>query len=151
MSINAFYGEYKFVMDPKNRIFVPSKFREALKEEKKDFFMLTKGMDNCIYMFLPSKWGELISNNMEIFKSENKEEERAFKRFFFSNAYDCKLDDQGRILIGQSHRDYAKLKKEIVIIGAGNKAEIWDAFNWEKYNKLKMKKAFGRFSKILDI
>ncbi len=149
--MNAFYGEYKFVMDTKGRIFVPSKFREALKKEEKDFFMLTKGLDSCLYMFLPSKWEDLIKNNMEIFKSENKEEERAFKRFFFSNAYDCQIDEQGRILIGQGHRDYASLKKDIVIIGAGNKAEIWDAVSWKKYDETKMQKSFQKFSKILDI
>lgn len=151
MSMNAFYGEYKFTMDPKNRIFIPSKFREALKSEKKDFFMITNGLDKCLYIFLPSRWEELINNNMEIFKSENKEEERAFKRFFFSRASECSIDEQGRILIQQAHREYAGLKKEIVITGVGNKAEIWDARNWNIYTQTKIKKSVEKFNKILDI
>jgi len=149
--MNAFYGEYKYLIDEKNRIFIPSKFREELKAEKKDYFMVTIGMDKCLYLFLPSKWEELISNNMSIFKAENKEEERAFKRFFFSNASDCHVDEQGRMLINSNHKIYAELKKEIVIIGVGNKAEIWDAQNWLKYTNTKIKKATNKFGKILEI
>lgn len=149
--MKAFYGEYKHTMDEKGRIFIPARFREFLKEEGKDFFMVTIGMDNCLYLFLPSKWDELISNNMNIFKSENKEEERAFKRFFFSNAANCQIDEQGRLLINQNHKEYAQLKKDIVIIGVGNKAEIWDAQNWLKYKNTKIEKSRKKFSKILEI
>ena len=149
--MSAFYGEYKYVMDNKSRIFIPSRFREALRKEDKNYFMTTIGLDHCLYLFLPSRWEELIANNMEIFKAENKEEERAFKRFFFGNASDTAMDEQGRILIPQNQKSYASLKKEIIIRGVGNKVEIWNANSWTKYKKNVMEPSFAKFSKILDI
>lgn len=133
--MSALYGEYPYVMDAKNRLFVPARFRELLHKEDKDYFMLSTGLDRCLYLFLPSEWEALIAHNMENFKSENKEEERAFKRFFFSNAADAQLDDQGRILVPQNQKQYAALKKHIIIFGAGNKAEIWDAQTWSRCKK----------------
>lgn len=149
--MTAFYGEYNFVMDAKNRIFIPAKFRETLKKEKKNFFMITIGIDKCLYMFLPSVWDDLIKNNMEIFRSENKQEERAFKRFFFSNAIDSHIDEQGRILINNSHKEYAGIKKNVSIIGVGNKIELWSKENWENYKNTEIAKSVKKFSRILDI
>ncbi|MCG2726931.1 MAG: division/cell wall cluster transcriptional repressor MraZ [Elusimicrobia bacterium] len=149
--MSAFYGEYKYAMDGKSRIFIPARFREALRKKDKNYFMITIGLDHCLYLFLPSRWEELVANNMEIFKAENKEEERAFKRFFFGNASDTIMDEQGRILIPQNQKNYASLKKEIIIRGVGNKAEIWNANSWTKYKKNIMEPSFAKFSKILDI
>lgn len=147
----SFYGEYPYTLDSKNRIFIPVRFREELKKEKENYMMLTIGINHCLYLFLPSKWEELISNNMQIFKSENKEEERAFKRFFFGNATDAPLDEQGRILIPQNHKNYASLKRDVIIRGVGNKAEIWNLNLWNKYKKEVMGPLFAKFSKIFDI
>jgi len=149
--MSALYGEYSYAMDAKNRVFIPSRFREELHKEDKNYFMVSIGLDRCLYLFLPSKWEELITNNMEIFKAENKEEERAFKRFFFGNAADAQLDEQGRILVPQNQKAYASLKKEILIRGVGNKAEIWDARSWLKYKKEIMEPSFAKFSKIFDL
>jgi len=149
--MKSFYGEYQFVIDPKNRVFIPSKFRDELKKEKGKYFMLTIGLDGCLYLFLPSLWDELLRNNMEVFKSDNREEERAFKRFFFSNACDVLLDDQGRILIPSSHKIYAGIKKDVVIVGVGNKIELWSREKWEDYKNKKISSSLSKFSKILDI
>ncbi len=149
--MGSFYGEYEYVMDAKSRVFVPSRFRDELRKEDKNYFMLSIGLDRCIWIFLPSKWEELIGNNMEIFKSENKVEERAFKRHIFGNASEAQLDDQGRILIPQNQKAYASLKKDILIRGVGNKAEIWDAQAWTKYKKDVMGPSVEKFSKIFDL
>ncbi len=147
----SFYGEYQFVMDQKNRVFIPAKFRDELKKEKAKHFMITIGLDGCLYIFPPSSWNELMKNNMEIFKSENKEEERAFKRFFFSNASEAEIDEQGRILISNSHKNYAAITRDVIIIGAGNKIELWSKEKWLEYSETKIKKSIEKFSKILDI
>ncbi|OGS12447.1 MAG: division/cell wall cluster transcriptional repressor MraZ [Elusimicrobia bacterium RIFOXYA2_FULL_58_8] len=149
--MSALYGEYSYVMDAKNRVFIPARFREELAKEDKNYLMVSIGLDHCLYIFLPSKWEELLANNMEIFKSENKQEERAFKRFFFGNASDAQLDEQGRILVPQNQKVYASLKKQIVIRGVGNKAEIWDAQTWSKYKKDVMAPSLEKFSKIIDL
>ena len=139
------------MMDVKGRVFIPSRFRDELHKEDKNYFMLSIGLDHCLYIFLPSKWEELIGNNMEIFKSENKEEERAFKRFFFGNAADAQLDEQGRILVPQNQKAYASLRKDVLIRGVGNKAEIWDAQAWYRYQKDVMEPSFKKFGKLLDL
>ena len=149
--MSTLYGEYSYVMDVKNRVFVPARFRDELHKEDKNYFMLSIGLDHCLYIFLPSKWEELIANNMAAFKSDKKEEERAFKRHFFGNAADAQLDEQGRILIPQNQKAYASLKKDILIRGAGNKAEIWDAKVWSKYKKDVMDPSLEKFSKIVDL
>ncbi len=149
--MSTFYGEYEYVMDAKNRVFIPVRFREELRKEDKNYFMLSIGLDRCLYIFLPSAWEELIANNMQIFRSENKEEERAFKRFFFGNAADAQLDEQGRILVPQNQKAYASLKKDILIRGVGNKAEIWDAQAWSVYKKDVMGPSVKKFSKIFDL
>jgi MraZ protein len=149
--MSTLYGEYSYVMDSKNRIFIPARFREELRREDKNYFMLSIGLDHCLYLFMPSKWEELIADNMAIFRSENKEEERAFKRFFFGNAADAQLDEQGRILVPQNQKSYASLKKNILVRGVGNKAEIWDAKSWSRYKKDVMEPSAGKFSKILDL
>ncbi len=149
--MSVFYGEYLYTMDSKSRIFVPSRFREELRKEEKNYFMVTIGLDKCLYLFLPSKWEELVRDNMAVFKAENKEEERAFKRFFFGNAADAAVDEQGRILLPQHQKKYASLKKEVVIRGVGNKAEIWNARLWTEYKKKIMEPSFAKFSKVFDI
>lgn len=149
--MSTLYGEYSYAMDAKNRIFIPARFREELRKEDKNYFMLSIGLDHCLYLFMPSKWEELIANNMAIFKSENKEEERAFKRFFFGNAADAQLDEQGRILVPQNQKTYAALKKDVLIRGVGNKAEIWDAKSWAAYKKDVMEPSAEKFSKIFDL
>lgn len=149
--MTVFYGEYSYSLDPKNRFFVPTRFREELRGERKKHFMLTMGLDRCLYLFLPSTWEELVKNNMEIFKAENKDEERAFKRFFFGNASDAPLDEQGRILVPQHLKRYAGLSKNLVIRGVGNKAEIWNVKSWTQYKKKVMRPSFSKFSKVFDI
>jgi MraZ protein len=149
--MGALYGEYNHVIDPKSRIFIPARFRQELQKEDKGYFMLTVGFDHALSLFLPSKWDELISNNMEIFKYENREDERAFKRYFFGNAIDAFLDEQGRILLPAKLKEFAGLRKEIVIRGVGNKAEIWDIQSWLGYKKLKVEPSLEKFSKIFDL
>ncbi|MBI4802346.1 MAG: division/cell wall cluster transcriptional repressor MraZ [Elusimicrobia bacterium] len=149
--MSTLYGEYSYVLDSKNRMFIPARFREVLHKEDKNYFMLSIGLDRCLYLFLPSKWEELIAHSAEIFKSENKEEQRAFKRFFFGNAADAQLDEQGRILVPQNQKKYASLKKQIMILGVGNKAEIWDAQTWSRYKKDVMGPASAKYGKLFDL
>lgn len=149
--MSVFFGTFEYNLDAKNRLTVPPFFREMLKKEKEKYFMVTVGLNDCLYLFLPCEWENLISKNSEIFTSPDKEQMRAFKRFFFSNAKKADTDKLGRILITPYHKRYAKLKKQIVIAGVGNKAEIWDIKLWQDYNKKKIKPNKAKFSKIYDI
>lgn len=147
----AFYGITQYKLDPKNRLFLPAAFRAALKKEKGGHFMLTTGLNGCLYLFLPSQWEGLLANNMQVFRGDDREQERAFKRFFFGNAQEAEVDSAGRILISSQQREYAALERDAVIVGVGNKAEIWSAARWNKYNEEAIKPNAALFSKVYDI
>ena len=123
-----FIGEYEHALDSKNRIIVPSKFREELGTK----FILTKGLDGCLYAYPISEWATLEEKLKKLpLTSKNA---RAFVRFFFSGANEMETDKQGRTLIPQSLLEYAAVKKEIVSIGVSNRVEIWSKEKWEEYN-----------------
>jgi MraZ protein len=123
-----FIGEYEHALDSKNRIIVPSKFREELGNK----FILTKGLDGCLYAYPLSEWATLEEKLKKLpLTSKNA---RAFVRFFFSGANEMETDKQGRALIPQSLLEYATVKKEIVSIGVSNRVEIWSKESWEEYN-----------------
>ena len=88
---------------------------------------------------------------MQAFALPNKEQERAFKRKFFSEATDVELDAAGRVLIPGYLKEHAGLKSAVLVQGAGKRAEIWDARNWKAYTKAKVEPAYRLLSKSLEI
>ena len=123
-----FIGEYSHAIDSKNRIIVPARFRENLG----NIFILTKGLDGCLYVYPKSEW-EIFENKLKILPLTNKNA-RAFSRFFFAGASEVEMDKQGRILIPQNLSQYAGINKDIVSIGVSSRIEIWSLENWVKYN-----------------
>lgn len=124
-----FIGEYAHGIDPKNRIIIPSKFREELGEK----FILTKGLDGCLYIYPLNEWN-ILEEKLKKLPLTSKDA-RAFVRFFFSGANEIVIDKQGRALIPQNLLEYANIKKEIVSIGVSNRIEIWSKEKWEEYNE----------------
>lgn len=122
-------GQFQHSLDPKGRLIIPSKFREQLGES----FILTKGLDRCLFVYPKSEW-VMLEQKLKALPL-TKKEARAFIRFFFSGAVEVELDKQGRILIPPVLREYARIEKEVVIIGVSNRAEIWSASEWEAYSK----------------
>lgn len=123
-----FIGEYSHSIDKKGRVIVPAKFREDLGS----FFILTKGLDNCLFVYPLEEW-KILENKLKTLPLTRKDA-RAFVRFFFSGATECELDKQGRILIPSNLRAHAKLDNEATIIGISNRVEIWSSKEWEEYN-----------------
>ncbi|WPX09541.1 division/cell wall cluster transcriptional repressor MraZ [Anaerocellum danielii] len=119
-------GEYKHVVDSKGRIILPSKFREELGER----FILTKGLDNCLFGYSLKEW-TVLEEKLKKLPLTSKEA-RTFLRFFFAGACECEVDKQGRILIPQNLREYAGIQKEVFIIGVMTRIEIWSEDNWLK-------------------
>ncbi|MBQ9737516.1 MAG: division/cell wall cluster transcriptional repressor MraZ [Clostridia bacterium] len=118
-------GEHYHNLDPKGRVSIPSKFRDDLGGT----FVLSKGLDNCLYAYSLAEWDGF---QQELLSLRGKDGQRV-RRFFFSGASDCEIDAQGRVVIPPALREHAELKKEVVIIGNSNRAEIWNKENWEKY------------------
>lgn len=123
-----FIGEYQHALDNKNRIIIPSKFREGLGEK----FVLTKGLDGCLYVYTSSEW-KILEEKLKTLPLTNKDA-RAFVRFFFSGANEIDVDKQGRALIPQNLLEYANIEKDIVSIGVSTRIEIWSKTKWKVYN-----------------
>jgi MraZ protein len=124
----VFIGEYNHTIDTKGRLILPVKFREVLGFT----FIATKGLDDCLFVYTMAEWAILEEKLRQLPLS--KPEARAFVRFFFSGAAELDCDKQGRILLPGNLRDYAKLDKDVVVIGVSNRVEIWDKHCWEEYN-----------------
>ncbi|WP_066634749.1 division/cell wall cluster transcriptional repressor MraZ [Desulfolucanica intricata] len=124
-----FMGEHQHTIDSKGRMIIPARFREGLGER----FVMTKGLDSCLFVYPMEEWTELEQKMRSL--PFTRKDARAFVRFFFSGACECELDKQGRILIPNNLREYAKLEKEVVVIGVSSRVEIWSKAEWESYNK----------------
>ena len=119
-------GEYNHTIDAKNRLIIPSKFRETLGEE----FVVTKGLDGCLFVYDHAEWAafEQKLRNLPL----TSREARTFVRFFLAGAAGVEEDKQGRILIPSVLREFADLKKDVVLIGVVSRIEIWSKERWEE-------------------
>lgn len=120
-------GTHTPKLDDKGRIILPARFRDELSEG----IVVTRGQERCLYVFSAK---EFQSVHQKISQAPvTSEEARRYLRVFLSGASDETPDKQGRVLLPQLLRDYAGLNKELVIIGVGSRAEIWDARSWADY------------------
>jgi len=123
-----FMGEYQHSIDTKGRISIPAKFRQDLG----DSFVVTMGPERSLFVYPLTVWQELLKNSASKM-SFTKRSNRAFVRQFFSRASEVELDKLGRIVVSGKLREYAHLTKEVVIIGVGERVEMWDKVAWEEY------------------
>jgi len=120
-------GEYQHSVDTKGRLIVPSKFREALG----DSFVITRGLDNCLFGYPMDEWRKLEEKLKSL--PMTKKDARAFARFFFSGATEVEVDKQGRINIPSPLIQHANLEKECVVVGVGERLEIWSEKAWDNF------------------
>jgi len=122
-------GEYRHNLDTKGRVAIPAKFREKLAAGA----IITRGLDNCLFVFGPKEWEALAAKLTALPLSQSNS--RAFVRLMLSGAADVEFDAQGRILIPDYLRKYAGLDKKVVITGLYSRLEIWGEEQWEKYKQ----------------
>ena len=125
-----FMGEYSHTIDTKGRLIIPSKFREELGET----FVVTKGLDGCLFVFSDEEW-KAFEIKLKSLPLTNKNA-RQFARFFVAGATPCELDNQGRILLPATLREFAGLEKDVVLTGMLNRIEIWSKEKWNENNSL---------------
>ncbi len=119
-------GEYQHTLDAKGRLFIPAKLREELG----DSFVVTKGLDECLFLYPLDAWKALEDKIRQLPMSKS----RNLQRFFLSAAADVTVDKQGRIVVRPVLRSHAKLVHDVTIIGVLDRAEIWDRQKWDEYN-----------------
>ena len=119
-------GEFQHNIDTKGRVIMPAKFRDELGEK----FVITKGLDKCLFVFSAGEWEKLDQKLSEQSLSKG----RKIQRFFYGRMTECELDKQGRVLIPQSLRTYSEIEKDVVIVGLARRAEIWSKDEWDRQN-----------------
>ena len=118
-------GEYSHTLDAKGRMIFPARLREELGGT----FVVTRGLDNCLYVYSLAEWDKLSEKLVaQPFSKGSK-----LLRFMFSKAGRVEADKQGRILIPINLRGYAGIDKDVVVVGVGNHAEIWDKDKWAEF------------------
>ena len=122
-----FIGEYHHSIDEKGRLIVPAKFREELGNS----FIVTRGIENCLFVYPMNEWKKIV-NKLETLPF-TKRDAREFMRFFLSGASEAEFDKQGRINITSPLISYANLTKDCVVIGTGDRLEIWSLENWSTF------------------
>lgn len=122
---HMFMGEYNHTIDAKGRLIIPSKFREVLGDE----FVVTKGMDGCLFVFDNTEW-QTFAEKLRSLPMIDKDV-RQFTRFFLAGAAAVEVDKQGRILIPSVLREFADITKDAVLIGVGSRIEIWSKDRWD--------------------
>lgn len=124
-----FRGRFEHSIDAKGRLSIPSRFRETLGERYDSRLVIT-AYDGCLRSYPYAEWQKLEEKIAAL--PEFKKDTQSFLRFFYSSATDCPIDKLGRILIPEILRGYAKLEKDVILVGAFRVIEIWSKDVWEK-------------------
>ena len=133
--MSAFKGSFRIVIDEKNRLSLPAKLRRASQAAVNDQFVITLGLEGCLFVFAADEWQKIEDKLRNL--SFTQANARLFIRMLLSQATDAELDRQGRITLPQSLLDQAKLKKEkeALVVGNLNRIEIWSTTVWDNYVK----------------
>ena len=122
-------GEYSHNIDAKKRLAIPSRLRRELGEKA----IVTRGLDACLFLYPVSAWEKLVQKLGEL--SMGKGDTRSFTRLMLAGAQEVELDTLGRVLIPDYLKEYAGLKKRVVIAGVYDRLELWDEEHWKQYKR----------------
>ena len=124
---NVLIGEYKHNLDDKGRLAIPAKFRNSLKKGA----VVTRGLDSCLFLYTKDEWNKLAEKLAALPISQANS--RAFARLMLAGAMDVEVDKQGRVILPEYLRQFAGLKKGVVVAGLYSRLEIWDEEKWHVY------------------
>ncbi len=122
-------GEYRHVIDDKNRLSLPAKFRRETGRR----VVITTGLDSCLFIFTIKSWESITERLSSTDSSMLKSDSRSFNRYLLGGAVEIEVDALGRMLIPEYLIGRAKLGRNVVIVGVRDRAEIWDENRWNAY------------------
>ena len=131
----SFTGEYYNLLDQKNRLSIPAKFRNSLHPNNNKTFVLSRGFDECLFLYPLEEW-KIVEEQLSSLSSI-KDKNRNFIRKITRHANYVKYDSQGRIAIPEILLNYANITKEVLVIGVVKKIELWDQNTLNNYEKQK--------------
>ncbi|HEY4503998.1 MAG TPA: division/cell wall cluster transcriptional repressor MraZ [Candidatus Paceibacterota bacterium] len=122
-------GEYRHVIDDKNRLSLPAKFRRETGKR----VVITSGLDSCLFVFTTKSWESITERLSSADSSMLQADNRGFNRYLLGGAVEIEVDALGRMLIPDYLISRAKLGRNVVIVGVRERAEIWDEERWNAY------------------
>ncbi|MDA8438716.1 MAG: division/cell wall cluster transcriptional repressor MraZ [Propionibacterium sp.] len=123
-----FLGTHHPKLDDKGRFFLPAKFRDALDGG----FVMTKNFDHCLAIYTREDFLSMVTSVSKA--QDSVKRVRQYQRQFGGSATEGVADKQGRVTIPQQLREYAALDRDIVVVGAVSRIEVWDAATWAAYD-----------------
>lgn len=127
----AFLGEYEATLDAKGRFLLPAGFKKQLQEGDADRFVINRGFEKCLSLYPIKSWEPIFSEISKLNDFDPKV--REFRRYFLNGATITEADSAGRILIPQNLKEHGGLEKDIVLVSAVNKLEIWDKQRYQQF------------------
>lgn len=137
-------GEYRHVIDDKNRLSLPAKFRRETGRK----VVITSGLDSCLFIFTIKSWENIAERLSSSDSSMLQADNRGFNRYFLGGAVEIDVDALGRMLIPEYLLKRARLGRSVVIVGVRDRAEIWDEERWKIYREEIESKAHTLSEKI---
>lgn len=126
-----FTSEYESKLDAKGRLVLPARIKSQLPDNSDNELVIRKGFEQCLILYPMVEFKKVFSKISGL--SEFNEEYRTLQRNFFSGTATVELDNNGRFLIPKNMLGYAKLDKDTILVGMGNKVEIWNPSLYEKH------------------
>lgn len=126
-----FRGQFTYSIDDKGRLAIPAKLRKNITPESNDTIVMVKGFSRCIDLYPLAEWQKIEEKLLQL--NMFNEQHTKFIRMLSSYAADDKMDSQSRILIPKKLLEYAEIEKEVIILGALKKIEVWNPKNFENY------------------
>jgi MraZ protein len=127
----GFLGEYEATLDTKGRFLLPAGFKKQLPEDSSTRFVINRGFEKCLSLYPIKSWEPIYAEISKLNDFDPKV--REFRRYFLNGATIMELDTAGRLLIPQNLKDHAGLEKDIVLVSAVNKIEIWDKTKYQQF------------------
>jgi MraZ protein len=127
----GFLGEYEATLDAKGRFLLPAGFKKQLPEEGANHFVINRGFEKCLTLYPLQSWEPIFSEISKLNDFDPKV--REFRRYFLNGATQLELDTAGRLLLPKNLTEHAGLERDIVLVSALNKIEIWDKSKYKQF------------------
>jgi MraZ protein len=127
----GFLGEYEATLDIKGRFLLPAGFKKQLPEGEGSLFVINRGFEKCLSLYPNKSWEPIFNEISKLNEFDPKV--RAFRRYFLNGATGMELDTAGRLLVPPNLKLYAGLEKDIVLVSAIDKIEIWDKSKYQQF------------------
>jgi MraZ protein len=141
----GFIGEYEATLDVKGRFLLPARFKKQLPDGASENFVVNRGFEKCLSLYPMRSWKPIFAEISDLNDFDPKV--RQFRRYFLNGATQIELDSANRLLIPKNLMEYAGLEKDIVLVSAVNKIEVWDKNKYQQFFETFSPDAFSNLAK----